>query len=83
VNGEKVAFVKGEDQMSECEKWLYDYLRGKDWTLCDAVRQEFKKQGFKKSEFKKARKSLGIETLNNSIWNEDGSTTEWFWRLPQ
>ncbi|MFB7301693.1 hypothetical protein [Heyndrickxia sporothermodurans] len=68
--------------MNDCEKWLFNFLKDRDFVLCDEVREDFKKQGFKKSEFKAARKSLRIETINNANWSEGGST-EWFWRLPK
>ncbi|WP_330948879.1 hypothetical protein [Virgibacillus sp. MG-45] len=68
--------------MNSCEVWLYEFLKGKDFVLCDVVREEAKKQGFKKSEFKAARKNIGVETISNANWSENG-TTEWFWRLPE
>lgn len=69
--------------MNDCEKWLFNFLKDKDIILCDVVRDEAKKQRFKKSEFKAARKSLGVETLNDWAANEGGETLNWFWRLPK
>ena len=65
--------------MSECEKWLAEYLKQNGTVLRDAVRDEARKRGFKKTEIKAARKNIGVKCCND--WAANGETQNWFWYL--
>ena len=67
--------------MNECEKWLREFLNREYFILCDTVREEAEKQGFTRKQVKEARKTLGVETINEWAANE-GKTLYWFWGLP-
>lgn len=63
--------------MSECEKWLFEYLNKYGWRLVQDVYEDGKAKGFKKAEIKAAKKKLGFKTHHQ--FDEEGATENWFW----
>jgi len=66
--------------MGECEKWLLEYLSPRGEVICNAVRDEARKQGYARGQLKAARKSLGVRCCND--WAANGEALNWFWSLP-
>jgi hypothetical protein len=67
--------------MTNCEKWLSEYLTKNEAVLVQTVTEKAKQAGYKKAELKNARKSLGVKTFH--LFDDDGTDSgSHFWHLP-
>jgi len=67
--------------MSECTKWLKEFLQNAGHeVLVDVVRDAAQKAGFTKKQLKIARLELSVITIND-FEKHVGTSNRW-WKLP-
>lgn len=64
----------------DVEKWLEQRLTGRGEVNVEDIRKEAKASGIKRKQLREAKRSLGVETVND--WAANGETLNWFWLLP-